>query len=401
VRALVGTSGYPGHALPALALTRALRERDHDVVVATAPRWSEAVEGLGARTLDGGDLGIPAGMAEAPLDGVADMARALTAIVVDAAPDVVVVDVLAPAMALAAERAGVARATLMPVPYPGAAEGAPPDELGLLPPRTPVGGMLWRMTDRWIRRALPGSRWLGRGPRGLDALRGQLGLQPIGRDDGPVTDGPTLVASLPQLEQPRRWPPDVHVTGALVFDPAAEPTELPPGDAPLVFIAASTERDPELRLVRTAVEALAGEPLRVVASTGGRATLDAGELPANAVVVDWAPYSQLMADAALVVSQGGQGTLVRALAEGVPVLVCPDAVDMAGNGVRVVRARAGEMLPRRLLAAATLRAAVRRVLADPLPAATAREIAAWARANPGDARAADLVEAHAGAGAAP
>ena len=396
MRALVGVTRHPGHALPALALVHALRERGHDVAVATAPQWRSAADGLGAQVLDPGEPGGSAAI-DAPLDDVAEAADALSGVVSGVAPDIVVSDVLVPALALAAERAGASRATLLPVPYPEPVAGTPPGELGLMRPRTPVGSLLWRAGAPVARRRLPGASWLAGGRAGLNEVRGRLGLPPLDRDDGTVTDGLTLVANLPQLEYPRAWPPNVHVTGAMIFDPEIEPVELPPGDGPLVFVAASTERDPQLKLVRTAVEALADEPLRVVASTGGRPAPGAGEVPGNAVVVDWAPYPQLMRAASVLVSQGGQGTLVRGLVEGLPVLVCPDAADMAGNGMRVVWAGAGTMLPRRLLAPRSLRAAVRRLLADPGPAARAREIAAWARANSGEARAAELAERHAGA----
>jgi UDP:flavonoid glycosyltransferase YjiC (YdhE family) len=399
VKALVGVTRHPGHALPALALVRALRERTHEVAVATAPRWRPAAEELGAQVLDPGERGGSAGI-DAPLDSVADAAAALSGAISDAAFDVVVSDVLVPALALAAERAGARRATLLPVPYPEPVAGTPPAELGLLWPRTPVGSLLWRAGAPAARRRLPGASWLAGGRDGLNAIRRRLGLPALDRDDGTVTEGLTLVANLPQLEYPRPWPPNVHVAGAMIFDPEIEAVEPPPGDGPLVFVAASTERDPELRLVRTALEALAEEPVRVVASTGGRPALAAREIPDNAVVVDWAPYPQLMRAASLLVSQGGQGTLVRGLVEGLPVLVCPDAADMAGNGMRIVWAGAGTMLPRRLLGPLSLRTAVRRLLADPGPAARASEIAAWARANPGDARAAELTERHAAAGEA-
>ena len=68
---------------------------------------------------------------------------------------------------------------------------------------------------------------------------------------------------------------------------------------------------------------------------------------------------------------------------------------MGENGARVAWAGAGLMLPRTLLAAAPLRWAVRRVLADPRFTARARAIAHWAKENDGAERGAELVERHA------
>ena len=173
--------------------------------------------------------------------------------------------------------------------------------------------------------------------------------------------------------------------------------ELPEGGEPLVLVAPSTAQDPELRLVRTSLESLAGEPVRVVATANRR---EPGgplpEAPANAMVVDWLSYSQLMPEAALVVCHGGHGTVARALAAGTPVLCCPAVGDMAENSARVAWAGAGLMLPWRLTGPAPLRWAVRRILADPEFARRAQQIAAWARQTDGAKRGAELIEQLAG-----
>ena len=172
---------------------------------------------------------------------------------------------------------------------------------------------------------------------------------------------------------------------------------LPEGDAPLVLVAPSTAQDPELRLLRTSLEALSEEPVRVVA-TANRQSPGAPlpQAPANAVVVDWLSYSQLMPEAALVVCHGGHGTVARALAAGTPVLCCPAAGDMAENSARVAWAGAGLMLPWRLVGTAPLRWAVRRILGDSRFAFRARKIAAWAREHDGAEQGAALLERLAG-----
>ena len=60
---------------------------------------------------------------------------------------------------------------------------------------------------------------------------------------------------------------------------------------------------------------------------------------------------------------------------------------MSENGARVAWAGAGLMLPRTLLAAAPMRWAVRRVLADPRFSARTRAIRHWAKENDGATRA--------------
>ena len=163
-------------------------------------------------------------------------------------------------------------------------------------------------------------------------------------------------------------------------------------------MAPSTAQDPECELVRVALEALADEPVRVLASTNRSLPAELSPLPtpANAVVVDWLSYSQAMGAADLVICHGGHGTVARALTAGVPVLCCPAVGDMAENGARVAWSGAGLMLPWRLLGRRTLRLAVRRLLGDDSFRARAGEIEAWARANDGAERAAALVEQLAG-----
>jgi UDP:flavonoid glycosyltransferase YjiC (YdhE family) len=105
-----------------------------------------------------------------------------------------------------------------------------------------------------------------------------------------------------------------------------------------------------------------------------------------------------MPSCALVITHAGHGTLVRALASGCPVVAVPHAGDMAENAARADWAGVGVRLPRRLLSPATLRLAVRRALATRALAGRAAQLARWAGANDGAARAAQLVERMARAG---
>jgi UDP:flavonoid glycosyltransferase YjiC (YdhE family) len=258
---------------------------------------------------------------------------------------------------------------------------------GAMPPRTPLGRGLWRA-------ALPvlvGG--LKRGREELNSTRAELGLPPLARFHGGISEELALVATFPQLEYPRAWPPEVSVTGPIGFELPYEDVELPPGDEPLVLVAASTAQDPDCRLVRTTLEALADEPVRVLATTNRqRPAQPLPEAPANAVIVDWLSYSQALRAADLMVCHGGHGTIARALGASVPVLCCPAVGDMAENGARVAWAGAGLMLPWRIMRPVSLRTSVRRLLGDPSFARRAGEIAAWGREHEGAERAAVLVE---------
>ena len=159
-----------------------------------------------------------------------------------------------------------------------------------------------------------------------------------------------------------------------------------------MLVAPSTSQDPKHSLVRAALEGLADEPVRVLATTNRRPPPSPIPVPPNAKLVDWVSYAKAMPGCAAVICHAGHGTLARSLACGVPVIACPVAGDMNENAARIRWAGAGVSLPRRLITPRGVRLAVRRLLAEERYTLKARELAAWAEQNSGVARAADEVE---------
>lgn len=113
--------------------------------------------------------------------------------------------------------------------------------------------------------------------------------------------------------------------------------------------------------------------MRVLVTLGG--SIKRSELRAanNCVLVDTAPHSVVMPEAAFVVTHGGHGTVIRALVSRVPMLVVPLGRDQADNAIRVTERGAGLSLPadaslaafrsacERLLGEASFRDAARRL----------------------------------------
>jgi UDP:flavonoid glycosyltransferase YjiC (YdhE family) len=381
-----------GHFLPALALARQLRERGSEVLLNVPERWRETVEEAGIRLLPWDEAGedCVAGDGWPATGRIAEIARSLAPAIRAARPHVLVSDPFTQAPMLAAEMAGVRTAALVPDPYYAPQRGLPVFVQGLLPPRTRLGRSAWNAAWPLADRAMSDTR------RIQNDLRAQLDLPPRDRFDAAITDGLTLVATFPQLEYPRRWPAGVHVTGPMLIDLVQPPFEPPPGEDPLVVVVASTTGlDSSASFVRTALEALAEEPVRVVASLSERGMRWTEPTPDNAVVVDWLQLSRATSEASAVVCHGGHGTVAGALSAGVPVLVCPMGGNTAQTGARVAWAKAGLTIPRRLFASRPLRWAVRRLIADPRFAVGARRIAAWAERNQGPVKGAELVERYA------
>jgi UDP:flavonoid glycosyltransferase YjiC (YdhE family) len=389
LRLLVAAFGDPGHAFPAIALARELGWRGHEVLVETWERWREPVEaeGLGFTAAQEYTVYPPPGPDTPDGQTAAAAARALARLMEEFKPDLVVSDILTLAPTLAAEVAGVAHATLIPHVYPVQEPGMPLYSLGMRPPRTVVGRLGWRAVEPLL------GMGLRRGRDDLNETRTRLGLGPIERFHGGISEQLAIVATFPQLEYPREWPEHVRVTGPLFFELPGEAIELPKGDGPLVVVAPSTSQDPECELLRVALEALADEPVRVLATTNRHRPERPIEVPPNAELVDWVLYSQVMPAADVVICHGGHGTVARALAAGAPLLVCPFVGDMAENAARVAWSGAGLSVPRRLLSHRAMRLAVRRLLGEERFRASALEIAAWSDSHNGAAAAAELVEA--------
>jgi UDP:flavonoid glycosyltransferase YjiC (YdhE family) len=114
-----------------------------------------------------------------------------------------------------------------------------------------------------------------------------------------------------------------------------------------------------------------------------------GPLPANVRVERWAPQDAVLPYAAAVVSHGGHGTTMGALAHGVPLVLAPlFSGDQIVNAAAVARAGAGiglstaDRAVRDPVDIGGLADAVRAVLGDPAMGVAAARIAAAMRALP-------------------
>ena len=388
-----------------IALGRALAARGHHVTLQTWRRWQQHVLDEGLAFAPAPEYRVfPSG--PEPLDFYEAVVHATTdtvPLVEELAPDVVVADILTLAPALAAEIAGVPRATLIPHVHPHGLPEFPIYSLGARLPRTSAGRAMWRRLHPIV------DRGLERGRVELNGTRARLGLAPLGYVHGGISRELALVATFPQLEYPRpasrsrvgRWDANTHIVGPLMWEPPAREVEPPDGrsegrkggrDAPLVLIAPSTAQDAEHTLLRAALRGLADAPVRVLATYNRRLPPRALRVPENARVVDWVSYSRTMPQCDVVVCHAGHGTLVRALASGCAVVACPAVGDMNENAARLDWAGAGVRVPRRFLSPRVLRLAVERALTEPGIRSRARELAAWARDHDSGAAASRRVE---------
>ncbi len=322
-----------------------------------------------------------------PYQAAVRAARECIPLIEETDPHAIVADILTVAGSLSAQMAERPWATLIPHVLPTTEAGMAPYSSGARLPRTAIGTAAWRAFEPVLRRGAETGR------HELNGARVRVGLKPQDHVHGGISRQLALVATFPQLEYPRHErDPSVRVTGPLLWERPFEEVEPPPGDDPLVLVAPSTSQDPDQRMVRAALEGLADEPVRVLATLNHRPSPVPLSVPDNARVVDWLSYSRTMPRCSAVICHAGHGTVVRALASGVPVVGCPAAGDMAENAARLAWSGTGVSLPRRFVTPRGVRLAVRKLLADPLYGQRAGALHEWSRRHDGAATAADAVE---------
>jgi MGT family glycosyltransferase len=135
------------------------------------------------------------------------------------------------------------------------------------------------------------------------------------------------------------------------------------------------------RLVRPALDALAGADALVVVTAGGRDPGEIGPLPPNARAARYLSYDALLARTDVAVTNGGFGGVQAMLAAGVPLVVAGGTEDKPEVAARVAYTGAGIDLRTGTPDAATVRTAVDTVLDDPAFATAAARIAADAASH--------------------
>lgn len=309
--------------------------------------------------------------------------------------DVVVVDAAILGPVVATESLRVPTVAVCPGTYVLPANGMPPFGLGLKPARGAPG----RARDRALN-AVVKAAWRS-GLPALNDARTAYGLAPLTDPwDQLRSCDSMLVATARAFDFPAVTPHWAHYIGPVTDDPvwAATPSsvdELLPGDdaaLPLVVVGVSGSfvrgQDDLLRRVAVALDSL---PVRALVCTGPY--VDPEEVPGSERirVVRAAPHSEVFPRADVVVTHGGHGTIIKALALGKPVLCLPGIRDQKDNAVRMTERGAGLAL-RPATRPSGIAAAVKRLLEEPRFAVAAAELGARIRSEVDDDRLVDLLE---------
>jgi UDP:flavonoid glycosyltransferase YjiC (YdhE family) len=149
-------------------------------------------------------------------------------------------------------------------------------------------------------------------------------------------------------------PPEIHVPWLDAL-----------GDLPIVYITLGTVYNHNPDVFRVLLNGLRDEALNIVVTVGKQNDPEMlGRQPSNVHVHRYIPQELLLPHCAAVVTHGGAGSTLGALAFGLPLLVVPQGADHFYNADRVVAAGAAVQLMPDRLTADSARNALRMLLRD-------------------------------------
>jgi UDP:flavonoid glycosyltransferase YjiC (YdhE family) len=341
MRALVVTWGPGGNLPPMLAAARLLARRGHEVTVMASGRTRGAAERMSLAVA--GFLRSPDPEVELAFEAQAELIMATAAgaeialdvreTIEDLHPHLAVVDCMLPAALAASEATATPAASLVHFLY------GPARRLML-----EAGGGF--TTDLHT----------------LSRTRQGLGLP---RLDGGVAAWEAadlvLVAAPGWMDVDAGAPRHVVHAGPLGVDAGGQ--RVPPPRLRALLTFSTTVMEGQTALIDRVCAAVSGLGLHATLTLGpavDRATL---EVPEEIEVLAAADHDRLMPECSLVICHGGLGTVLRALAHGVPLLVLPLGRDQAFNAGRVEDLGAGIQIPLHA-AADKVRDAIQSLLTD-------------------------------------
>lgn len=351
-----------GNLPPVLGAARRLIGRGHDVRILGEPCIRVAIESVGARFvpysqhftrtsrdedifLDWQASSPPAalkGTLERVVLGPAEhVARDVTAEIDREPVDALVVDWLLPGAIIVGEKRALPTAVLFHCVSMIPAPGRPPGPFA--PARGPLGrlrdAVLWGMFKRLV----------GSFGTKFNGVRRAHGLQPLAH---PLDQYERATRCLYMTSEAfdfraSRDIGNAAYVGPVLDDPdwlgeAGFESPFSPGDArPLVLLSLSTTFQDQKALLQTAIDALGELDVRGLVTLGPAMKKEAFSNQDNVKIVASAPHMLVLEHASAFVSHCGHGSLMRAIAHGVPIVALPMGRDQDANAVRIVQRGVG------------------------------------------------------------
>jgi UDP:flavonoid glycosyltransferase YjiC (YdhE family) len=344
VRILFSCRPAYGHLFPLVPLARAAQDAGHEVVFATGPSFLDKVRELGFAAHA---AGISVGEAETEARKRHPDAEIVTLLITmfgDLLPRATLADLQPLLPRLRPDLVVYEQSDV------GAAKAA--REAGIPFVSHVIGRS---MPAAILEVAAPAMAWLWDGAPPADLMLGDTVI-----DIWPDSVRDPEVAKLPGVLRQRPVPFDLDVPMPSFSD-----------GKPLVYLTLGTVSFGATEVLRAAVDGLARLPVDVLVAVGPGDPALLGEVPGNVHVAGFVPQAKVLERAALVVHHGGSGTVLGALAAGLPQLVLPQGADQFVNADVLAEKGAGEKLVGPEIAADAVAEAAGRLLDGP----AAREVA--------------------------
>jgi MGT family glycosyltransferase len=198
-----------------------------------------------------------------------------------------------------------------------------------------------------------------------------------------------------ELDYPRSAPLDrtwhnLETSVRATDEPWEIPAEINAGDGSLIYLSLGSLGSGDVPLMQRLVEVLGATPHRYVVSKGPQHA--EYELAENMVGAEFLPQTSVLERVDLVITHGGNNTTTECIHFGKPMVVLPIFWDQHDNAQRVDETGFGVRLATYEFEESELQGAIDRLLGDDDLAARLAVASARLRADPGTAKAADLIE---------
>lgn len=415
-RYLLATLPVPGHVAPMAEVSRALVVRGHEVVWYGSSFFERQIGETGARfvpvksTLDYGDSEYDKhfpdrhrykGLAQIKfdfkhifIDAIAGYLTDLREILRDFPADVLLADPAVAAARILGDQTGMPWAILNISVLGLVGRDVAPFGLGILPSYSPLGH-----ARNWLLNFL-GEKIIFRDVQSYYDAQARANGWPHFIFRPSPSPWLYLQPSIPSFEYPRSdLVPQLHFIGPLI--PEAPSTFVAPewwsdvteARQPIVLVTQGTIATGAEQLIVPTLRALADEQVLVVATTGGKTAQELGiDVPANARIAPFIPFAKLMPHVSAMVTNGGYGGVMIALANGVPLVSGGTTEDKPEVSNRIAYSGVGINLKTATPTADQVKAAVRRVLAEPSFRQRAKHMQAELATYDGPSLAAKLLE---------
>lgn len=378
-----------GHVNPGLPIARQLVADGHEITWITGSKFKKTIEATGAKHVSAGqawnfdDANFDTFFPERKkLKGIDQLKYDLKKIFTEHVPEstkeiqklletfpatVTVVDTAFVTGPLLTQLGGPPCVAFGITALPLASDEVAPFGLGLLPDSSKVGKIRNRFLAEFASKVIFKDVIEYR-----NQVRAQFKLAP---DFGGLFDSVVkgsklyLQGTVPEFEYPRsNMPENIRFIGPLLPESPADRAkpqwwnEMVECKVPVVHVSQGTIATGIDDLILPAVYALADMNVLTVVSSKNLPPATIEQLPANARVAEFLPYSELMQHVDVFVTNGGYGGVHYALAEGVPIVVAGASEDKPEVANRVHWAGAGINLRTSKPSSSEIRRAVKRVL---------------------------------------